>query len=466
MRPARGAAATAIAGAALVLGVAIGFGGAAPANAAPPQASPTSTVVEPVPPTIDVDPVRRPAQLVVVGTGPATLMLLDDAGETVGVVPADPADPQVEVDLCRDGRHLVETAPDEVRVRDLASLVVTTRFDRLPLSGAYRCVDAAGTQLATAGPQAVFAVGPSTTSVDVGAAILDVLGVTAGGGVLVETADAIVAVDLAAGTATTRWTFDPTAVVATDRTIPATADRELSPDGRRLLVSTSAAVPGETGSGEIGSGETGSGEIGAWVSSLSVLDADTGAVTATSGDDAVSALPAAQVGAGTASWIDAQRIGELRPAGDLAVLDAADLATLAVVSGVAAPAVGTPALPATIVALIGPDLVWLPLGDDDPTIAATVPGAVEVLALPAPLEVTADLSELAQQVPPPTPRPFGQDGRGARFGIDLDEPPVAAVPGLALTAIGISSLVIASSVVRHRARDRRRARIAEGATTR
>ncbi|MCB1260852.1 MAG: hypothetical protein KDB33_10780, partial [Acidimicrobiales bacterium] len=142
----------------------------------------------PVPPTIDVDPVRRPAQLVVVGTGPATLMLLDDAGETVGVVPADPADPQVEVDLCRDGRHLVETAPDEVRVRDLASLVVTTRFDRLPLSGAYRCVDAAGTQLATAGPQAVFAVGPSTTSVDVGAAILDVLGVTAGGGVLVETA--------------------------------------------------------------------------------------------------------------------------------------------------------------------------------------------------------------------------------------------------------------------------------------
>lgn len=456
MQPARGAAATAIAGAALVLGVAVGFGGAAPAAAAPPQASPTSTVVEPVPPTIDVDPVRRPAQLVVVGTGPATLMLLDDAGETVGVVPADPADPQVEVDLCRDGRHLVETAPDEVRVRDLASLVVTTRFDRLPLSGAYRCVDAAGTQLATAGPQAVFAVGPSTASVDVGATIMDVLGVTAGGGVLVETADAIVAVDLAAGTATTRWTLDPTVVVATDRTIPATADRELSPDGRLLLVSTSAAVPGETGSDE----------TGAWVSSLSVLDADTGAVTATSGDDAVSALPAAQVGAGTASWIDAQRIGELRPAGDLAVLDAADLATVAVVSGVAAPAVGTPALPATIVALIGPDLVWLPLGDDDPTIAATVPGAVEVLALPAPLEVTADLSELAQQVPPPTPRPFGQDGRGARFGIDLDEPPVAAVPGLALTAIGISSLVIASSVVRHVARDRRRARIAEGATTR
>ncbi len=462
MRPARGAAAAAIAGAGIVLGVAVGFGGAAPVAAAPPQASPTSTVVEPIPPTIEVDPVRRPAQLVVVGTGPATLMLVDDAGETVGVVPTDPADPQVEVDLCRDGRHLVETAPDEVRVRDLASLVVTTRFDRLPLSGAYRCVDAAGTQLATTGPQAVFAVGPSTASVDVGAAIVDDLGVTADGAVLVETADAIVAVDLAAGTATTRWTLDPTGAVATDQSIPAAANRELSPDGRRLLVSTSAAVPGEAGADEIGADETGAGEIGAWVSSLSVLDTDTGAVTARSGDEAVGALPAAQVGAGTASWIDAQRIGELRPAGDLAVLDAADLATLAVVSGVAAPTVGTPAMPGTIAALIGPDLVWLPLGDDDPTIVATIPGAVDVLALPAPLEVTADLSELAQQVPAPTTRPFGQDGRGARFGIDLDEAPVATVPGLALTAIGISSLVIISSVVRHRARDRRRARIAEG----
>ncbi|MEZ5136581.1 MAG: hypothetical protein R2699_16415 [Acidimicrobiales bacterium] len=108
-------------------------------SAAPPAVAATTGLADEHggrarPPDDRRRPVRRPAQLVVVGTGPATLMLLDDAGETVGVVPADPADPQVEVDLCRDGRHLVETVPDEVRVRDLASLVVTTRFDRLPLA--------------------------------------------------------------------------------------------------------------------------------------------------------------------------------------------------------------------------------------------------------------------------------------------------------------------------------------------